>query len=73
MICDVSKNLAYNMRVERAKKAMSQETLAELADVSMKHITMIETCKVNPSINIVASIAQVLNVTVDKLIADIEN
>lgn len=51
---------------------MSQENLAELADVSMKHITMIENCKVNPSINIVCSLAKVLNITVDKLVAEIE-
>lgn len=72
MLCDVSKNLAYNLRVERTKKRLSQEKLAELADVSMKHITMIETCKVNPSINIVCSLAKVLNITVDMLVADIE-
>ena len=69
----IRQNLAYNLKVERAKKSLTQEKLAELADVSTKHITKIERRKVTPSIYIVYKLAKVLNVTVDKLIADIEN
>lgn len=73
MISDVSKNLAYHVRLERNKKSITQEQLSELADVSTKHIIMIEKAKVSPSLNIVASIAMALNVSVDKLISDIED
>ncbi len=73
MLLDVSKNLAYNVRVERSKKSLTQEKLAELADISPKHIVMIEKAKVCPSINVVASIAKAIGVSVDKLIAEIED
>ena len=73
MILDVSKNLAMNLKLERVKKSLTQEKLAEMAGVSTKHIVMIEKASVSPSINIVASLAKVLNVSVDKLIAEIDD
>lgn len=66
-------NIAYNLRVERTKKSLTQEKIAELADVSCKHIVKIEHSQVSPSIYIVYKLAAVLNITVDKLIGDIEN
>ena len=71
MILTVNKNLAYNVKIERNKKLLTQEKLAELADISAKHIVMIEKGTVSPSLNIVASIAKVLNVSIDALIADV--
>ena len=72
MIVDVSKNLAYNVRIERNKRFITQEKLSELSDISVKHIIMIEKAKVSPSINVVASIAKALNVSIDKLVSAIE-
>ena len=62
------KNLAHNLKVERAKKELTQEQLAELAGISPKHLTKIENCKVTPSVYIVYKLATVLKTTVDELI-----
>lgn len=60
--------LAYNLRVERAKKDISQEYLAEKAEISPKHLTKIENEKVTPSIYIVYKLARALELTVNDLI-----
>jgi len=69
----IRKNLAYHLKVERAKKDITQEHLAELAGISPKHITKIEAKNVTPSVYLVYKIAKVLNTTVDKLISDIDD
>ena len=61
-------NLAYNLRVERAKLDITQEQLAEIAQISPKHITKIENKNVTPSIYTVFKIAEALNLTVNDLI-----
>ncbi len=65
---ELRKVLAYNLRVERAKKDYTQEKLAELAGISTKHLTKIENENVSPSIYIVFKLASALGITVDKLV-----
>ena len=60
--------LALNMRVERARKSLTQEKLAELSGISAKHITKIEKASVTPSAYLVYKIAKALDVSVDSLI-----
>ena len=60
--------IALNMKIERVKKRITQEKLAELVEVSTKHITKIEKAKVTPSIYLVYKIAEVLEVTIDTLV-----
>lgn len=60
--------LAHNLKVERAKKNLTQEKLAELSDVSFKHVTKIENGNVTPSIYIVYKFANVLDVSIDDLL-----
>ena len=67
------KNLAYHLKVERIKKDITQEQLAELAKLSEKHVTKIESSKVTPSIYLVYKMANALNVSIDKLISDIDD
>ena len=62
------KNLAHNLKVERAKRELTQEDLAELAGISPKHLTKIENCKVTPSVYMVFKLAKVLGTTIDDLI-----
>ena len=62
------KIIAKNMRVERARRDWTQEYLAEITDISTKHITKIENEKVTPSIYLVYKIAQAFNITIDKLV-----
>ncbi len=62
------KILAENIRVERARKKISQEYLAEQADITPQHLYRIENEKVCPTIIVVANIAKALGVTLDKLL-----
>ncbi len=65
---ELRKVIAYNLRVERAKKDYTQEKLAELAGISTKHLTKIENENVSPSIYIIFKLATALGITVDKLV-----
>ena len=62
--------LGLNIRIARTRKGLSQEELAELADISTKHVTKIENAKVTPNIYFVNKIAQVLDVTIDELVTE---
>ena len=59
--------LAENIRVERARKHISQELLAEKADITPQHLYRIENAKTCPTVLVLANIAQVLGVTLDTL------
>ena len=65
---ELKKRISDNLRVLRAKLRISQEYLAEKAEISPKYLTQIENEKVNPSILILFKLAKVLNVTVNDLI-----
>ena len=62
------KILAENIRVERARKKISQQFLAEQADITPQHLYRIENERVCPTIVVVANIAKALGVTLDKLL-----
>lgn len=62
------KILAENIRVERARNKISQEFLAEQADITPQHLYRIENERVCPTILVVANIAKALGVTLDKLL-----
>lgn len=60
--------LARNMRIERARLNISQLRLAEMADVSLDTINMIERGVGNPKFCTVISIAKALNVDLNTLV-----
>lgn len=62
------KELAKNMRIERARLNISQLKLAEMADVSLDTINMIERGVGNPKLCTVISIAKALNVDLNTLL-----
>jgi len=64
---DFREQIALNMRIERARKGITQEKLAELSEISAKHITKIEKAKVTPSVYLIYKIAKVLDVSIDTL------
>lgn len=64
--------LGLNIKVERVKRGLTQEKLGELAEISTKHITKIESGDVSPSIYLIYKIAKALNVSIDKLIQEVE-
>ena len=55
------------IKVERAKKNITQADLAEAIDVSRLTIHSIETGKFNPSILIALKMARFFNISVDEL------
>lgn len=63
-----NKELAKNMRVERARLDISQLKLAEKADVSLDTINMIERGIGNPRLSTIISIAKALEVDLNTLI-----
>lgn len=60
--------LAKNMRIERARLNISQLKLAEMADVSLETINLIERGVGNPRLHTVISIAKALNVDLNTLL-----
>ena len=73
----VSKNFArfFGQVVRKHRKArfLSQEKLAERADLASKMVSLIERFERNPSLNVVDSIAQAMNVPLWRLIKDAED
>ena len=63
---------AIGQRVRRVRKAknMTQETLAELVNISTVYVSHIETGSGKPSLPIIVAIADALDVSVDALLYD---
>ena len=60
--------LSKNMRIERARLNISQLQLAEMADVSLETINLIERGAVKPRLCTIISIAKALHVDLNTLI-----
>lgn len=60
--------LAENIRAERARKNLSQEDLAEIADITQQHLYRLENAKVCPTILVAANIALALGVDLNILL-----
>ena len=63
----VLNQLAQNIRIERARKHISQEQLAEMTGITPQHLYRIENAKVCPTFYVVANLAKALNVSIDTL------
>lgn len=61
-----------NVRKYRKKRQLSQEKLAELADVHRTYIGMIERAEKNVTLLSMEKIAKALNITITKLLEDNE-
>jgi len=61
------------LQKRRKGKRVSQELLAEKADVASKMISLIERFERNPSINLADSLAQALDVPLWQMIKEAEN
>lgn len=62
--------VALNIRIERRRKQLTQEALAEMAGISVKHVTKIENAQVTTSIYFIYRIAKALDVTIDELVTE---
>jgi len=61
------------LRKHRKARFLSQEELAERADLASKMVSLIERFERNPTINVADSIAQAMNVPLWRLIKDAED
>ncbi len=59
------KMMGFRISTQRRKLNMTQEELAEKVDVSVKHISAIETGRTKANIELLYDIATCLNVTID--------
>jgi transcriptional regulator with XRE-family HTH domain len=64
----IIKNFAENLRVERVRKQIKQEKLAEMADITPEYLARVEAGKYSPSLVVIVKLALALDVSVDKLI-----
>ena len=62
------KNLANNLRINRAKERLSQEQLAEKANLTQTYIYKIENELVNPSIFVMYKLSKALHISIDDLL-----
>ncbi len=69
---EMSDAFALVLRQHREKRALSQEMLAEKADLHPTYIGMLERCLRNPSLNVTKALARALNVPLSRLIAEAE-
>lgn len=65
---EIIKRVAENIRIERVRKKLSQDKLAEKARISTKYLNSIENEKVNPSIIVVVQLCLALDINLDKLL-----
>ena len=61
--------LVTTMRVQRAKRDLTQAELADLADVTRKSINAIEAGRMVPSVVLALRLAKALQVPVEELFA----
>jgi transcriptional regulator with XRE-family HTH domain len=64
---------AANVRRLRRQRGLSQERLAELADLHMTDIARIETRRRDPGVKVVAKIAYGLGVSASELLTGVEH
>jgi len=60
------------LRKHRKEKRITQEVLAEKADIASKMVSLIERGERNPSLNVSDSIAQGLGIPLSKIIEEAE-
>ena len=67
-IDEIDKKIGMNIRLERTKRSISQEGLADLAGVARSTMGVIERGEKSPSIQTIAKVANALNIDIYKLL-----
>ncbi len=67
------KKFGKNVKIERIKKDLTQEQLAEIMNVSQNYIANIERGKANMSLAKIYELSKFLNVNIEKLLIFGEN
>lgn len=69
---NLSKEFGKRIKIERIKKEVSQEKLAELSGLHRTTLGTIENGKTSPTLDSIAKIAKALNVSLSDLLKDID-
>lgn len=64
---DFIKRFGFNIKIERQRRSLTQDDLAEMVGISTKHLTRIENGHVTTSISVAYKIAKAMNISIDKL------
>lgn len=64
---EIDEKVGMNVRLERTKRRLSQERLAELAELSTTTMGTIERGEQSPSVQTLAKVANALNIELFKL------
>ena len=59
--------VAYNVRIERLKKKLTQDKLSEMCGITQKYLNLIEKAKVNPSIAVIVNICENLKINLNTI------
>ena len=59
---NIKEILAANLRENRRKKGLTQEKLAEMADISLRYLAMLETGDGFPSAEVLEKLAEALDI-----------
>lgn len=65
---ELLKKFGKNVKIERIKKDLTQEQLAEILDVSQNYIACIETGKQNMSLGKILELSEALSVNIEMLL-----
>ncbi len=68
---EIIKKIAFNIKIERMRKKLTQFQLAEMIDVHEKYIGKVESGKQNLTIKTLIKLANALDIKLSKLV-DIE-
>jgi len=66
-ISEIDKKVGMNIRLERTKRAISQEGLADMAGIARSTMGIVERGEQSPSIQTIAKVANALNLDIHKL------
>jgi transcriptional regulator with XRE-family HTH domain len=69
---EMSKGFGIVLRKHRLALKLSQEALSEKADIHPTHVSFIERFERNPSLNVAASLAKAMGLTLSEMIAEAE-
>lgn len=66
-INEIDKKVGMNIRLERTKRGISQESLADLAKIARSTMGIMERGEQSPSVQTLAKVANALNIDLYKL------
>lgn len=66
-INDIDKKVGMNIRIERIRRGISQESLADLSGIARSTMGIVERGEQSPSIQTLAKIANALNIDIYEL------